>query len=86
MLDTSSFGNVGHQLSLLLFFDVLELSQFMSKVVGDREEAVSAFQSFLESRLVGDVTLLERNVGAQLEEVLRGGLVGIAGQCTDLSG
>jgi len=85
MLDASGFGNIGHQLSLLLFLDVLELCQFMRKIVGDREEAVRPLQGFLQNRFIGDIALLEMDVGAQFEKGLRRGLAGIASQCADLS-
>ena len=78
------FGDIGHELAFLFFLDILEFLQFMRKVVGDSEESVRALQSFVEGRSIGDIALLEVDIGPEFEEVLSSGFAGIAGQCTNL--
>jgi len=84
VFDATCFGDIGHGLAFLFFLDILELLQFMRKVVGDREESVRALQSFPQRRFIGDVALLEVDIGPEFEEVLSSGFAGITGQCTNL--
>jgi hypothetical protein len=84
MFNATCSCNIGHEFAFLFFFDILKLLQFMRKKVCDREESVCAFQGFFERGFIGDIALLETDVGTVFEKVLSGGLAGIASQCANL--